>query len=110
MTDAHLWKRTDVEDDIHNEIKEEKDEEHIQTIHEEILESKSGPLNQIGNETEADEAKILSKCHICGKFYEKRNLNRHISTVHEGKRDYKCEYCGLEFASAQTLKIHVTKT
>ena len=35
------------------------------------------------------------KCESCGKsFSEAGNLKKHICTVHEGHKDFKCESCG----------------
>ena len=47
-------------------------------------------------------------CHLCGNsFKKKRNLEQHIHTVHEGKKDFKCETCGKDFALMGTLNQHI---
>lgn len=38
-------------------------------------------------------------CHICGKdFHQKSGLIRHLRTVHEGRRDFKCTFCQKGFS------------
>ena len=47
-------------------------------------------------------------CEYCDKsFSEAHQLNRHIHTVHEGRKDHKCESCGKSFTEAATLKHHI---
>ena len=44
----------------------------------------------------------------CGKFFPTvQILRRHIHTVHEGHKDYKCEACGKSYSTAQYLKEHI---
>ena len=40
-------------------------------------------------------------------IYSQRNLERHISVVHEQKKSYECEYCGITFARRERLKQHM---
>ena len=48
------------------------------------------------------------KCEYCSKsFSQAGDLKRHIHTIHEGHKDYKCEYCGKSFTGAQYLKKHI---
>ena len=48
------------------------------------------------------------KCEFCGKsFSSRKNLKRHIHTVHEGHKDYKCKSCYKSFSLADTLKFHI---
>ena len=35
------------------------------------------------------------------------NLSTHVRTVHEGKKEFKCEYCGKCFGVNQNLKQHI---
>jgi hypothetical protein len=35
------------------------------------------------------------------------NLNKHVATVHEGKRPFVCEKCGYRFAERSKLKKHI---
>ena len=51
---------------------------------------------------------IRSKCDICCKdFIFKKSLDTHIKTVHEEKRDYKCDICGKSSSSIQNYKSHL---
>lgn len=46
-------------------------------------------------------------CPICGKiFTRKPYLDKHISTVHEGAKAFKCDDCGRCFGQKGTLKLH----
>ena len=39
-------------------------------------------------------------------FSQSQNLNDHIHTVHEGKKDYKCKLCTKLFTTTWSLKMH----
>ena len=48
------------------------------------------------------------KCEFCGKsFFRHDYLKRHVYRTHEGHKDYKCESCGKSFTSAPYLKKHI---
>lgn len=48
------------------------------------------------------------QCKICGtSFAIKSNLKRHISTVHEDRRQYMCRICGMSFGLKQNLDTHI---
>ena len=81
--------------DIHNEIKEETDEDSVMG------------KNENKEIKKASEDKI-HKCKHCEKtFTEDRNMKRHIQTVHEGIRDFKCDECQMTFGLKQVLQRHI---
>ena len=48
------------------------------------------------------------KCESCGKLFSQvGNLNKHIHTIHEGRKDYKCPYCDQNFAHKYVLEKHI---
>ena len=50
------------------------------------------------------------ECPICQKLiagYSNSNLKRHIETVHEKEKEYKCEICPIKFASINALFNHM---
>ena len=48
-------------------------------------------------------------CQICGKYFKGPNyLKRHISTVHERKKDFKCDICDKGFTEKKSLKQHIS--
>ena len=54
------------------------------------------------------EGKKQFKCNLCNtKFGEKSNLRRHIVTVHEGKKLFKCDICNAKFGGKSDLNKHV---
>ena len=47
------------------------------------------------------------KCNLCGKVFS--HLKRHIMTVHERRKDLKCEKCGKSFDQNYNLRQHQKK-
>ena len=47
------------------------------------------------------------KCNLCGKVFS--HLKRHIMTVHERRKDLKCEKCGKSFDKNYNLRQHQRK-
>ena len=48
------------------------------------------------------------KCNICeASFPQKQNLNIHIASVHEGKKPFKCNSCDASFVSKHGLTVHI---
>lgn len=49
-------------------------------------------------------------CHICGNaFGSNFALNRHIQTVHEHQRNFRCDTCGEFFARQAHLETHIRR-
>ena len=49
------------------------------------------------------------KCSKCNSTFSKKlDVNRHIDSVHEGKRPYKCSFCNISFGIKQNLTRHIT--
>ena len=45
----------------------------------------------------------------CGKsFTALRSLQEHVKTIHEGLRNYECNYCGKDFTKSGNLKAHIS--
>ena len=48
------------------------------------------------------------KCDICKTdFGRKYTLNNHIEAIHEGKKQFKCEICDTRFTSKHVMKGHI---
>ena len=59
--------------------------------------------------TSVHEGKKPFKCDICSRgFGVKGNLNDHVKEVHEGKKPFKCDICDTKFARKSHLKNHIT--
>ena len=52
---------------------------------------------------------LIFRCEICEvSFARESHLKRHISSVHEGNKEQKCEECKKKnFAEKSKLKVHV---
>ena len=37
------------------------------------------------------------------------SMRRHITIVHEGQKNYKCEFCEKPFSTQGNLKIHIKR-
>ena len=55
------------------------------------------------------------KCEICENehfitktFLARKDLNRHIAAVHEGKKPFKCKICNFEFSLKGNLNKHIS--
>ena len=48
------------------------------------------------------------KCDLCDKaFTQIWNLKTHINSVHEGLKNHKCDLCDKNFSEAGNLKKHI---
>ena len=50
-----------------------------------------------------------TECPICKAIFSKFHLKRHLKQVHDGKKDYKCEYCGNEYFEKRRLDGHIKR-
>ena len=54
------------------------------------------------------EGKKQFKCDICdSKFGVKGKLNVHVTTVLEGKKQFKCDICNVEFTTKHNMIGHI---
>ena len=55
------------------------------------------------------EGKKQFKCGVCHvNFVKKGDLNRHVVTLHEGQKPFKCEIFNVEFGQKGNLNAHIT--
>ena len=45
-------------------------------------------------------------CGICGKSMKNYYLSTHVKTVHEGRKDHKCSFCGKCYTQKSVLNQH----
>ena len=73
--------------------------------------SKTGQAHALGyalNENNEKGEKMV-ECEQCGVKVVKRNLNRHILTVHEKVKTYSCPNCMMLFGAKQVMERHFNK-
>ena len=52
--------------------------------------------------------RLPKSCNQCSKsFSNPHNLQRHINTVHEGRKDFICKICNKAYCEAKNLKFHM---
>ena len=54
-------------------------------------------------------ADVEEECVYCWKKMTKRNLTRHILTVHENVKTFSCPECQMMFGAKQTMERHFNK-
>ena len=51
---------------------------------------------------------LKTKGGICkSNFTHEQDLNGHIASVHEGKKQFKCDTCDAKFTQKQSVKKHI---
>jgi len=55
---------------------------------------------------------VLLPCNLCGKMFKKKNLPSHMKFVHEGSRDYVCQYpgCGKAYKTGSHVRRHMKES
>ena len=54
------------------------------------------------------EGKKQFKCEFCNyTFFRNQFLKRHVASVHEGKKPFKCEFCDACFSCKSAMKDHI---
>ena len=57
-----------------------------------------------------DKSSAKHNCTICQNTFDyKRDLLRHTSATHEGKKEHKCNSCGQSFAMVGSLNVHIKR-
>ena len=73
---------------------------HVKSKHEEKSEYEKNQVKKPEEKTE---------CPICKAIFGKTNLRKHLKTVHEGIKDFKCDHCGKEYTENKGLKVHIKR-
>ena len=54
--------------------------------------------------------KKISNVTLVENFFSQGgNMRTHIKSVHEGQKDFKCNYCGKNFSQAGNVRKHIKK-
>ena len=103
-------------EEISNEIIENNKKRQDAQVHEGIKfnpfditeEDSEGDSEEISDEMIENESKDTLLCPICGKhFCNQRSKQRHIQTIHEGKKPYRCDPCRVNFSQKGHLNEHI---
>ena len=72
--------------------------------------TKSGIVDHIRRHHEGWSPKVaIVKCPICEKELTSKSMKKHMQSLHEKKRPYTCDLCGLSFALKATWKAHINR-
>ena len=82
---------------------------HLSIVHKEQIDIKEEPTDSTSKE-EPDETrkKATVRCEICGKTCSHMgHMNKHVASVHEGKKPFKCDICDCRFSQKSHMNSHV---
>ena len=95
-------------------------DQHLALVHGEKIVVKKEPMIKEENFEELQQSEkelsypithVLDKsfqCDKCNTFFKsKRNLKRHMDSVHEGKKPFQCNTCDARFARKSILNRHL---
>lgn len=51
----------------------------------------------------------MRKCKFCKLEITKKNLSRHINTIHLGMKRFDCKTCGKAFTNKKNMEAHENK-
>ena len=69
------------------------------------LSNDAKPSQGLFHATDHEEERNPLKCNICDR--DKAQVNRHIESVHNGKKPYKCSICTSSFSQKGGLNTHI---
>ena len=73
-----------------------------------ILENSGKMSTEEAKTSQTSDLVKLNMCEVCEITYTtKGSLDRHIQTVHEGKKPFQCEICKTCFSKTNTLQKHI---
>ena len=81
---------------------------HLSIVHKENLEIKQEASCDILEKEIEEPEKVSLQCENCDKAFTTRSsLNRHVASIHEGKKPLKCDICGFSCSLNYNMKRHV---
>ena len=79
---------------------------HMSIVHKENVKIQQEPTCDILEKEIEEPEEVIFQCGNCDKpFSGKKNLKKHVSTVHNKKKAFKCDICDYIFFSKMTFEI-----